>query len=271
MARTAPAVFGGDKLLLSKVALDSFKAALGNLRVKIWVLLDKCPPEYEQLFTGRFAARDLVLERFPGIGNRGSLIRQFEILAGQTDAELVYLAEDDYVYLPGTFEKIVRFFRERPEVDFITPYYHRDYETLPMHRHHQFELQSAGLAWKTVKATTGTFAARGTAFRKTHQIFATMLQKVLFSEMTDLGVWYALTKYDLFNPWKLLTWPLRHRFFGWSLFSAWWVCWRQILFGPRYRLWSAVPSLCTHLSEGTFAPGHDWEQDLRTLVAKEKN
>lgn len=271
MSRSAPKVFGGDKFLLTKIALESFKASLGGLRIKLWVLLDNCPAEYEKLFTDLFDARDLVLERFPGIGNRGTLLRQFKILAEQTDSEFVYLAEDDYVYHPNEFEKVVRVLREHPEVDFVTPFDHLDYEQLPMHRHRQRAFEFAGLTWKTVKSTTGTFAGRSEKFRAAHGVIATMLQPVLFANMSDLGVWLALTKYDVFNPWKLVTWPLRHRFFGWSLFTAWWLCWRQILFGPRYHLWSATPSLCTHLSEGTLAPGYDWDKELATLVAKEKS
>jgi hypothetical protein len=271
MSRSAPAVFKGDKLLLSKIALESFKASLGGLRVKIWVLLDKCPPEYERLFDGLFPAEDLILERFPGIGNRGTLLRQFKILAEQNDAPFVYLAEDDYVYHANEFEKVVQMLRAHPEVDFVTPFNHGQYDTIVMARHRQRSFQFAGKTWKTVKATTGTFAGRSELFREAHPIFATMLQKVLMYDMTDLAVWLALTKFDLFNPWKLATWPLRYRFYGWSLFAAWRVAWRQILFGRRYNLWTVDPSLCTHLSEGTFAPGHDWDAELAKRIAAEKS
>jgi len=271
MSRSAPAIFGGDKYLLSKVALESFKASLGKLRVKMWVLLDNCPPEYEKLFTGLFDANDLVLERHPGIGNRGTLLRQFQIIAEQEDAELVYLAEDDYLYHSNSFEEVVGFLRECPKVDFITPYYHLDYETLPMHRHRQRVLRHAGRMWKTVKTTTGTFATRRDVFRETHHIFRTLLQKVLFSEMTDVGVWLALTKYDVFNPWNWISWPLKSPFFGWSLFTAWWLCWRQILFGKRYRLWSPEPSICTHLAEGLMPSSYDWGKELQSRVARVKS
>jgi hypothetical protein len=270
MSRSAPVIFGGDKLLLSKVALESFKASLGRLRVKLWVLLDNCPPEYSELFTSLWDASDLVLEHHPGIGNRGTLLRQFQILCEQEDAELIYLAEDDYLYLPTTFEEIVSLLRERPEVDFVTPYYHSDYLTLSVQHHQQHILQRAERSWKTVKTTTGTFATRRTLFRKTHWVFRTLLQKVLFAEQSDVGVWLALTKYDIFNPASWITWPFKSRFFAWSLFSAWWTCWRQILFGARYRLWVADPSLCTHLAEGLMPSSHDWNKELETRIASIK-
>jgi hypothetical protein len=271
MSRSAPAVFGGDKYLLSEVALESFKASLGKLSVKMWVLLDNCPPEYEKLFTDLFDAGDLVLERHPGIGNRGTLLRQFQIIAEQEDAELIYLAEDDYLYHPNSFEEVVGLLRKHPEVDFITPYYHLDYETLSMHRHRQRNLQHAGRTWKTVKTTTGTFATRRGVFRETHHIFRTLLQKVLFSEMTDVGVWLALTKYDVFNPWSWATWPMKSPFFGWSLFTTWWLCWRQILFGRRYQLWAPDPSICTHLAEGLMPSSYNWGSELEKRIALAKS
>jgi len=270
MSRTAPAVFGRDKFLLSKVALESFKESLGKLRVKMWVLLDNCPPEYEKLFTDLWDAKDLVLERHPGIGNRGTLHRQYQILCEQEDCELIYLAEDDYVYHPNSFEDVVSLLREHPEVDFVTPYYHRDYDTLPMHRHHQRTLEHGGRTWKTVKTTTGTFATRRTHLRKTQWVFRTLLQKVLFSEQTDVGVWLALTKYDVFNPLSWMTWPLKSPYFGWSLFTAWWTCWRQILFGRKYSLWVATPSLCTHLADGLMPPDYDWDAELKRRVEATK-
>jgi hypothetical protein len=41
-----PAVHADDKLRLAELCLRSFKEALGTLRVKVWALLDGCPPEY---------------------------------------------------------------------------------------------------------------------------------------------------------------------------------------------------------------------------------
>lgn len=270
MSRSAPAIFGGNKLLLSKVALESFKASVGHLRVKLWALLDNCPTEYDELFKGLWDAKDLVLEHHSGIGNRGTLLRQFEILCEQDDAELIYLAEDDYVYLPNTFEEVSTLLRDRSEVDFVTPYFHSDYSTLPMQRHRQRALQAAGRTWVTVKTTTGTFATRRSLLRETHHVFRTLLQKVLFANQSDVGVWLALTKYNIFNPVSWATWPIKSPFFGWSLFSAWWTCWRQILFGRRYQLWAASPSLCTHLAEGLMPPCHDWNQEIEARIASIK-
>src|SRR4029077_20054751 len=75
--------FSADKLKLSEICLRSFKESLGNLRVKIWVLLDGCPEEYARLFEKYFDAEDLVLCRLHGVGNQATFGRQIEILLAQ--------------------------------------------------------------------------------------------------------------------------------------------------------------------------------------------
>ena len=39
-----------DKSKLSELCLKSFKDSLGSLKVRMFVLLDDCPPSYEDLF-----------------------------------------------------------------------------------------------------------------------------------------------------------------------------------------------------------------------------
>ena len=53
------------------------------------------------MFTRLWAPEDLVLVRYPGVGAGDHLSEQSRILMEQTDAEIVYFAEDDYFYLPG--------------------------------------------------------------------------------------------------------------------------------------------------------------------------
>ncbi len=49
--------FSDDKYRMAEVCLQSFRRSLGDLRVKIWVLLDGCPPSYADLFRSYFPAR----------------------------------------------------------------------------------------------------------------------------------------------------------------------------------------------------------------------
>src|SRR5216684_4575901 len=99
--------FSDDKLRQSEICLKSFKESLKGLRAKLWVLLDGCPDEYEQLFRKYFGEEQLVLIPLQHAGNKGTFARQIEILLGQEDSDFVYFAEDDYFYLPGQFRCMI--------------------------------------------------------------------------------------------------------------------------------------------------------------------
>ena len=101
----------------------------------MWVLLNNCPPAYEALFTQLWSSEDLVLVRFPGVAAGTTLHEQFRILVEQTDAEIVYFAEDDYFYLPGQFQQAVNFLKQNPDADFATPYDHPDLHSTDLHNH----------------------------------------------------------------------------------------------------------------------------------------
>src|SRR5271170_2198357 len=63
MSASRPPIFAEDKFKLAELCFRSFKGSLGNLKVKLWVLLNHCPPEYEKMFTQSWPAEDLVLVR----------------------------------------------------------------------------------------------------------------------------------------------------------------------------------------------------------------
>src|ERR1700677_2989346 len=89
-ASKLPAFFPGDKFKLAEMCLQSFKRALGGLRVQIWALLDGCPPEYESLFRQTFQSDNLEIISLQKIGNRATFSLQIDLLAGQTEAPYLY-------------------------------------------------------------------------------------------------------------------------------------------------------------------------------------
>jgi hypothetical protein len=47
--------------------------------------------------------------------------------------------------------------------------------------------------------------------------------------------------------------------FEWKIIAkAWFYCWRQIVFGPRVKLWVPIPGIATHLDSSSLSPGIDW-------------
>jgi hypothetical protein len=257
LPKAAPDWFNGDKFTMARVALESFKASLGNLRVKLYVLLDNCPPEYAGLFSNLWKEEELELIPLNGIGNRGTFLKQIEILCSQNHSENVYLAEDDYLYLPDQFPALLDALT-RPDIDFVTPYDHPDYYELPVHRHRQRTFGQNGRIWKTVRTTTCTFLTTRTTLQNTRAVFETYYSPTLFNKMTDNAIWIALTKHRIYNPLNLLYYAVVHPFWGWGFFCAWVNCRRHILRGKTYRLWTCTPSPSTHLERTCLAAGTDW-------------
>jgi hypothetical protein len=253
MSRTPPPICADSKFKLAALCLRSFKEALGPIKVKIWAILDNCPPEYAKLFTDLWDEEDLVLCPFPGLGNGGTFAKQIEILTQQNDAELVYLAEDDYVYLPGQFRLMLDLIRNHPDVDFCTPYDHPDYYHHDFHLHRMRLKVEQGHVWRTQNGTTCTLLTRREILKETTAVLGSFARK-----NSDAGIWLSLTKAHLTNPYDLLTQPFISPFRGWSMVCAWYFNWRQILFGRRYTLWVPVPSLATHMVAGLLAMHVDW-------------
>ena len=167
----------------------------------------------------------------PGIGNAATFGRQIEILANQNDAEFVYLAEDDFFYLPGRFQLMLDFIRNNPDVDFCSPYDHPDYYNHSFHLHPMRIKAEQGQVWKTANGTICTFLTRKTTLRRTRSTLLSYARK-----NSDAGMWLSLTKQHVLNPYDLLTQPFICPYRGWSL------RWPGISIGDRFFLASDTPS-----------------------------
>lgn len=251
--------FSHDKYRLAKICLDSLRRSLGNLKVKVWVLLDACPEAYVNLFRESFSADDLTLIPLNGVGNYDTFLQQVNILSEQNDAELVYFAEDDYYYLPGQFHLMNDFLQNHEDVDFVTPYDHLDCYTLDLHRRPKWMRVSGGHHWRTASSTCLTFLTTRETLRKTKRIF-----KTYASRNYDCSLWLTLTKESLGSPINFIRWSIHRRHFAKIVAKAWLFGMTQILFGKRRRLWVPVPGIATHLDAGALSPNIDWTALMRT-------
>jgi glycosyltransferase involved in cell wall biosynthesis len=246
-----------DKLALVQLNLETFKEAIGNLKIKIWVLLDHCPPAYAELVKSIFPQTPIEFIALGGEGNEATFARQIDILAGQRDSALVYFAEDDYLYLPGSLAQAVAFMRRHPEVDALTVADHLDYHRRYVDRIRSREHREGDRRWRTVVATALTFMIRQPTLIETAGVFKTYCRG-----NSDLGLWMALTKLRVFNPWCCIRGFGDGKFIPGSQALAWWHAWRYILFGRRCTLWAPSPTLATHMEKRSAATGVDWEQLL---------
>ena len=242
-----------DKYLLSELCLRSFKESLGRLRVKIWVLLDGCPPEYEALFRKYFPREDLHLVLLDGIGNRATFSKQIEILLQQREADFVYFAEDDYFYRPNQFHLMLDFLSANADVHFVSPYDHLDCYALELHKGPKWLKVHGSRHWRTAASTCLTFLTRRETLVKYQTVFRTYVRG-----NDDCAMWLALTKHRVFNPLAGARYFFRGLFYWKILVKAWLYGWRQILLGRRRKLWVPIPAIATHLDVKALSPSVDW-------------
>ncbi len=256
-------IFGfKEKYPMLKLNLETFKQGLGDLKVKMWVLLDSCPPSYTELLNHIFPDTEKVLIPLVKAGNGATFRKQGEILSTQTDADLVFFAEDDYIYLPHSVERTVQFMRRHPEADFATPYDHADLHTKYVHRIRAGEFFEDGCRWRTVVSACLTFMARREAVAGAMPVINT------YNANPDLAMWMSLTKLRVRNPWSWFRSLGDGKFFAASHALAWYYGWRQILFGKRFQLWAPDPGLITHMESTGLAPGVDWEKIFSDRIQK---
>ena len=249
-----PAFYPKDKLKLSEFCLKSLKESLGDLKVKMWVLLDNCPQEYEDLFLKYFDADDLELIKLDGIGNQRTFVMQLDILLKQNDADVVYLAEDDFFYQKNQFPEMVSFISNNSDVDFISPYDHSDYYNQPIHEFKYKIKVSSEKHWRTATSSTCTFMTKKSILVKTHKIFRTYEHK----KNTDGPIWFSLTKYNVFRLFKFMRYCFTSRIYRNYILLAWIFNFRQILFGKKRKLWVPIPAIATHLDSPYLSPAIDW-------------
>ncbi|MCI0708307.1 MAG: glycosyltransferase family 2 protein [Ignavibacteriae bacterium] len=247
-----PIIFSDNKYKLSEVCLKSFKDSLGNLKVKMWVLLDNCPEEYQALFKQYFREEDLELVPLSKTGNAGTFNMQLDILSNQNLSELVYFAEDDYYYLPNQFSEMVQFLQNNPDAHIVTPFDHPDNYTLDLH-HHSNETRAFGARhWRTVNSTCLTFLTTKTTLQKTRNVFQTYTKNNY-----DASIGLSLTKFRVFNPVLFIKYLFTNMLLFKILVKAWLFCSGQILFGRRWRIWAPIPTIATMVDTNYLSPGFD--------------
>lgn len=250
-----------NKLLLSEICLRSFRRSLGGIRAKIFVILDSCPQSYAELFRKYFEDQDLEFIPLDSAGNQATFVKQIDVLLQQEYSDFVYFAEDDYFYRPEQFSKLLEFIATNPEADFVSPYDHLDCYTTSIHRQPKWITCSGDRHWRTAASTCLTFLTRKQTLAATSSAFRTYGRR-----NHDFSIWLSITKSQVFNPLAFMKYALRNHVYAKVLVKAWLHCWRQILFGDRYRLWVPLPAAATHLNAERLSPAVDWSAMMQAQL-----
>jgi hypothetical protein len=180
-----------------------------------------------------------------------------------------YFAEDDYFYILNQFEIMVNFIRDSKDVDFLSPYDNPDYYNLDLHKYSSEIKIFGNRHWRTVSCTTNTFLTSREKLRKVKNVIGTFSKANTFTKGNyDSSWWMSLTKYKIFDLFALTKYLISgdHNFY--RIAKAWYFCWRQILFGKRWKLWVPIPSIATHMESNNLAPNIDWLEIIKQDIEK---
>lgn len=257
----SPAIHSDDKYKLSELCIASFARALEGIDYKLWAILDKCPPEYKELFNKYFTNIEFV--EMSGVGNKETFRKQMDILQNQDYSEYIYFAEDDYFYLPNAMQKMMDFMKSNAKPHFLTTYDHLDYYIAEIHKHKKTEVEFEGQKWRSENGTCMTFLTTKSVLKKTRKVFITYAYRNF-----DTSLWIALTKLRAYNPIDYIKPSLQ----GMDWFKSYcklWLYTPYFPFIPKYKLYAPVPSLSTHLEKYFLAPNIDWQEEFKKIELKD--
>lgn len=165
---------------------------------------------------------------FPGLGNSQSYRQVLALATALPSTDLVYFAEDDYLYKQEAFTQMVHAFAELPTVEYITLFDHLDryLRTDDAGGGRSRVMLAVDRHWPTVESTCMTFSARIHALKRDvwiHRLFT------IPRTPRDRHIWRCTQGLTYFF-WKF----------------------------PKSRLISPIPSLATHLDPSALAPHTDW-------------
>jgi hypothetical protein len=256
-----PLMYNQDKRSLAELCFASMVQALSGVKAKLFVILDNCP-EYSEFFLKHWPDQNIeFIFNIPSAGNAGTFRQQAEILMGYTIEQPVYFAEDDYLYRPGAFRAMLDMLQSS-KADFITPYDHPDYYSMPLHSLFEKKaiLQDGIRAWHKRYSTCLTFMTRAGILANTWAVFSTYCTKKNF----DSSIWFVLTGIRLLNPYFLLLQPSWYMLTVYTkaiLFTP-----LQLFIGKRYLLIAPSPAVATHFETGYTSPGFDWQSYAISLA-----
>lgn len=241
------------KFDLFKVGFKSLLASLGPIRAKFFVILDSCDDSYAAFVSGLVPSHSLQIERVDKAGNAKTFLMQMQWLQNQTDAEMVFLAEDDYLYQPGMFGRMMDLIKQCGDnVHFVSPHNHWHYYSNSIHREAGTRLLfENGENWHMPVSTCLTFLTTKKILIETSGVFATYAKGNF-----DFSIFVSLVRPSIFRfpPAKLLA----NSFFLKSLLKAIRHTAGQVYFGRPYVLAVPLVPVATHMQIDELGPGVNW-------------
>lgn len=212
-----------------------------------------------------------------GIGGQEALVAALRQpgRSGWPDDDLVYLAEDDYLYRPEAFAALVEAARSLPEIDYFAfagTLRGAGPDDFPPERDLRFpHVAPATLreGWRAGLSHTGSFAVRPAAVRRDLRLHRIALRA---GGTWDHSLSLAYQGLAPFTPAETVgalrapglgSWSRRGKVTAWRLaLTATALARRR----DPHALAIADPPLATHVETGVISPGTDWEAEAARLT-----
>lgn len=231
--------FAGDKLALAYVCLLSFveSCAWAGRKPKLTFLFDTCPDQWIEMVrevVSLWDFDDVTFIPLQDCGNQPSFRYQLDLALSST-RDVIYFAEDDYLYVPEAIREIYRFANQSDQ--FWSPYDHPDRYTRTDDRGDgRTEVQIVA-EWR--KLADDTWECEGRHWRRVESVCMTFGgERELFAKNKDLLHDHACTGRYLWYP----------------------------ILDEGSELWSPIPALATHVRNGYMSMCVDWREVLRNAL-----
>lgn len=250
-----PPIYSDNKFELTKICFKSFVSSISDLKVKIYVILDGCPQEYESIFLENYNNDDLSIIKLDKAGNKATFKKQVEILSKQEDSDTVYFAEDDYFYIKN-IKNIVEFIKSR-KGDFATPYEHPSSYTddnvisnkvVIFDKQRYISVQHACLTFMTTK----------------NNLLKNKKFLLIFSNWfgSDFVVWGCITLgFNYFRYIKLFRNFKNFNITNFKVFGSLFIfSWYNFILNRKKGLFMPIDTFATHMESNFLSPNIDWNK-----------
>lgn len=258
------AIYSDNKYLLSEFCLYSFAKSLKGIRAKIFVILDNCPSEYDDLFKKYLKDFDYELIQKDGIGNAETFNLQMDLLLNQDYSDIIYFAEDDYFYLDNAFRLMIDFIKTS-KADFISPYDHPDYYNLVFHETHT-EIEFYEIHWRRAISTTMTFMTTKRNLQESKSVFDSYIK-----DNSDASLWATISGNQFRSVRYIARNVLKDKSTVRYLIKSYYYNPLSLLFKKKYKLMVPLPSISVHMEKKFLSPGIDWFKHFELIKNEIKN
>lgn len=274
-----PKYWESNKLEMIKWWLKSLVLLLWDLKAVFYIIADWIQENWKEEIISVLWNHKVIYIYTNSIWNAWTWNKQIELLLEQDYSDIVYFAEDDYLYNISDnawLKEWISLLKDK-KADFVSLFDHLAIYKNYLHKYKKDFIITENKIRKTEASTCLTFMTTKKTLKETKKIFD------LYTRWCwDYPMWTILTKKNNFRLFDVdynhklwLPWNKKPSLIQKLLknFPYWTVCFfmsriywaKHILFWKKYRLFIPTPSIATHLESEDIAPLINWDDVFKKL------